>query len=96
MTIRIVFKALLVIWPFLRDAIFKDRTVSEVIRENWHINVMFVLIVSLVLFMFYTTTAALEARDKMAKLEALIEAQPVCLSPQAVEERKRRLMDLLK
>ncbi len=95
-TLRFVFKALLVFWPFLRYAIFRDRTVSEVVKENWHMNGMFAVIIVLVMFMFYLLQATIDARVQVARLESVMKTQPVCLSPEANDERRRRLMDLLK
>lgn len=95
MTTRFFLKALLVIWPFLRDAIFKNRTVSEVVKENWHLNVMFFLVCLLTIMLWFTTHAALTARDTATQLKQVLDSQPVCLSPEAQEKRRKRLIELI-
>lgn len=95
-TFKLVAKALLIIWPFLRSAIFRGRTVSEVLRENWHMNAMFTLVITLIIFLWYTTHAVMDARSEITRLETLINQQPVCIAPEVVDDRRRMLIDLLK
>lgn len=95
-TLKFIFKALLVFWPFLRYAIFRDRTVSEVVKENWHMNGMLAVILVLVMFIFYLLQVTIDTKVQLSRVEAVMKTQPVCLSPEANDERRRRLMDLLK
>jgi hypothetical protein len=96
MTTRLLLKALWLLWPFLRDAVFKNRTASEVLKENWHLNGMFFLNLVVILFMGFAVVSALDARAKVATLESVIKEQPVCLSPEAADARRQRLIELLK
>lgn len=55
MTVRLILKALRLLWPYVRSAIFRDRTVIEVIIENLHITIMLGLIIILVVMLSITT-----------------------------------------
>lgn len=50
--VKIIFKALLVFWPFFKSVIFKDRPVHEVLRDNRQFTCLFglLLLVSIILF----------------------------------------------
>lgn len=56
--LKVIIKALLVFWPFLKNIIFKDRTVREVIADNMQLTIIagFMVIVSTTL---YVTVSAL-------------------------------------
>ena len=61
---RFLFKALRLLWPYLRSAIFKDRTVVEVIRENKHFTGMLGLILLLVWALAISTMRLSELKEE--------------------------------
>lgn len=40
---KVIVKALIVLWPFLKSIIFKDRPVREVLRANRHFTWLFII-----------------------------------------------------
>ena len=93
--LRLIFKALIVIWPWLKTAIFKEGTVAEVVAENKHLTFMLVLIVVLILSLVITTSALSDYKeDYRAVIEKMKESQYQCV-PEDVELRKQRLTEML-
>lgn len=73
MTARLLLKALRLLWPYLRSAIFKDRTVAEVIRENAHITVMLVFVICLIMSLALSTLKLSELKElnRVRKVEVI-------------------------
>lgn len=95
MTMRFFWKALLVIWPFLKSAIFKERDVIEVLRENKHITAMLALILLLALSLIMTTSALSEYKERYSKLQSAVKEQGAdCLGDEP-DKRRKRLIELL-
>lgn len=95
MTMRLFLKALLVIWPFLKSAIFKERSVAEVLKENLHLTAMLLLIVILASALIMTTTTLSEYKDRFTKLQLAVKEQGAdCLGDENTKRRKR-LIELL-
>jgi hypothetical protein len=93
----LVMKALLLIWPFLKRAIFKDRTVTEVMLENKHVTVMFIMILLLLgsLVMVTSELNAVRSAHRLTKAE-LISGEK-CLPPEETLSTRRALLgELLK
>ena len=79
---RSVFKALRLLWPYLRSAIFKDRTVTEVIKENQHLTWMLVLIMMLVFALVIATIRLSELKEEIAaKQKVSPETSCLCVDP---------------
>jgi hypothetical protein len=95
--LRLFFKALIVIWPFLKSAIFKDRTVGEVIAENKHITVMLALNVVMLVSLVLTTQALAYYKDEYIKTKSTVSATTTLTAcvPESIEERRQRLIELL-
>ena len=95
MTMRFFWKALLVIWPFLKSAIFKERNVGEVLRENKHITGMLSLILLLAFSLMLTTSALSTYKERYAKLQSAVKEQGAdCLGDES-DKRRKRLIELL-
>ncbi|BDR26953.1 hypothetical protein RVBP20_1940 [Pseudomonas phage sp. NK1] len=90
-------KALLFVWPFLKRAIFGDRTIKEVLLENKHVTAMLILVVILLGTLFIVTSElkSVKARNWAVKAEM---DRLKKMTPEKAEmlERRRRLNDLLK
>ncbi|ARV77340.1 hypothetical protein FDI21_gp171 [Pseudomonas phage Noxifer] len=91
---RLLFKALRLLWPYLRSAIFKDRTVVEVLKENVHLTYMLGIILVLVFALALSTIRLSELKEEQA---AYKKAEPViapcsCTTP----FETNRFNDLLK
>lgn len=93
MTARLFLKALRLLWPYLRSAIFRDRTVAEVIHENLHITMMLGLIILLTIALAMTTLklSELKATRRVVPI-TVAEVPPDCTPPFNIE----RLLDLLR
>ncbi|MNC18891.1 hypothetical protein D3C87_1300880 [compost metagenome] len=89
---RLLFKALRLLWPYLRSAIFKDRTVVEVIRENKHFTCMLGLILLLVWALAISTMRVSELKEQAARKVDPANVATSCTSPFETS----RLNDLLK
>jgi DMSO/TMAO reductase YedYZ heme-binding membrane subunit len=89
---RLLFKALRLLWPYLRSAIFKDRTVIEVIRENKHFTGMLGLILLLVWALAISTMRVSELKEQAARKVDPANVAVTCTSPFETS----RLNDLLK
>jgi hypothetical protein len=81
---RFILKALVLLWPFLKAAVFKERTVKEVILENKHLTGMLLLLCLLTGALFMTTLALSDTKDAYrVSREQLAELQKssACLVP---------------
>lgn len=88
-------KALLLLWPFLRRAIFGDRSWREVVVENKHVVALWFMIIILIFVgaVQYITLHAVKSENISLKLEL---AQ-VCPAPNdTLVERRALLGELLK
>jgi hypothetical protein len=89
---RLLFKALRLLWPYLRSAIFKDRTVVEVIKENLLFTYMLGIILMLVVTLAISTIRLSELKEEQAALRAGPAVVPTCIAPFEIH----RFNDLLK
>lgn len=90
---RLLFKALRLLWPYLRSAIFKDRTVVEVLKENVHFTYMLGIILVLVVALAISTIRLSELKEEQAALKAGTVIAPCsCTTP----FETNRFNDLLK
>lgn len=94
--LKVIFKALIVFWPFLKAAVFKDRTVAEVIKENKHLTAMLVVNILLICVLVITTKALADYKGEYRKVRAEITSVQQACVPDLLEERKKRLSTLLK
>lgn len=68
--LRDLLKGLILVWPFIKNIIFKDRTVWEVLRDNAHLTMLFYLIMIVAMTLYLTATALSNAKvELMAQLE---------------------------
>lgn len=63
--LRFIFKTLIILWPFLKNVVFKDRTVLEVLANNKHITLMMVMVL-LMMLTIVSATNKLSAVNKHA------------------------------
>ncbi len=93
-TARLIFKALRLLWPYLRSAIFKDRTIVEVMKENHYLTAMLGLILMLVFALVISTVRLSELKEELAeeKGDKVTEQPRVCVLP----FQTHRLNNLLK
>lgn len=94
MTVRLLLKALRLLWPYLRSAIFKDRTVSEVIAENLHVTVMLGLILSLIVMLSITTLQLSDLKEARALARSRVTTPVSCDCYEAIDPN--RLKELIK
>lgn len=90
-------RALLLIWPFLRRALFGDLTIKEVVLENMHITVVYLCLCALVYMQLYTVVElSVVKSEKSAAISA------VCVKPGGTSDaetlliRRRLFGDILK
>lgn len=88
---RLFFKGCVLVWPWLKAAVFKDRTVLEVILENKHLTGMLLLLCLLIGALFMTTFALSDTKDayRVAR-EQLDQLQrpTVCVAPTTFDRDK--------
>lgn len=87
-------KALLLMWPFLRGAIFGKKSIRSVLLENVHLVVMYLCVLAL-----FFTMSSLHWRYETVKSENFnlhIELTHSCTVPPTLLDRQRALGDLLK
>lgn len=89
-------KALLLVWPFLKRALFGDRTIKEVVLANIHITVVNVcLIVTFLAFMNVVIELSV-VKSENRQLRAELARVPVAVKDLSLEERRRVLSEILK
>jgi hypothetical protein len=94
--VSLTIRALLLFWPFLKRAVFGDRTIKEVVLANKHITVVNVcMFIAFIAFMNAVIELSVVKSEKK-QLEARL-AQ-VCVIPEAatLQERRKLLGDILK
>jgi len=93
--VSLLVKALLLLWPFLKIALFRNKTVKQVLLDNIHL----VLIYFCVLTLVFTLTV-LYWRYEVVKSENIslrFELTQVCKTPtNTLLDRQRSLGELLK
>lgn len=94
MTVRLLLKALRLLWPYLRSAIFKDRTVTEVIVENLHITIMLGFIMALILMLSITTLQLSDLKEARALARSRVTTSVSCDCYEAIDPH--RLTELIK
>ena len=95
--VGVTIKALLLIWPFLKRAVFGDRTIKEVMLENKHVTFMFAVVVILLLSFFMTVSELDEVRsENVALKKQLAQVCPTLDKDAALKARRKALGDLLK
>lgn len=90
-------KALLLFWPFLKRAVFGERTVKEVMLENKHVTFMFAVVVVLLLSFFVTVSELNEVRTENVSLKSQL--HQMCIAPATdltLSARRKILGELLK
>lgn len=89
-------KALLLIWPFLKRAIFGDRTIKEVVLANIHITVVNVCLV--VVFLAFINAMIELSVVKSENISLREHLSLTCEVPKDVSliERRKMLGDILK
>lgn len=88
-------RALLLIWPFLKRALFGDRTIKELVLANKHITVVNVCLV-IVFLAFMNTTIELNV-VKSENHQLVKQLTQVCPVPKdTLMDRRTILGDILK
>ncbi|BEG72428.1 hypothetical protein [Pseudomonas phage PA1C] len=89
-------KALLLLWPFLKRAIFGDRTVREVMLENKHVTFMFAMVLVLAMSLMLTIGELNDVKSENWKLKQ----RPECVcdvdSVESLQARRKLLGEILK
>ena len=67
--LRIILKALIIIWPFLKNIAFKDQTIQEAIQANRQFTYLFVLTMIVVLTLMVTSLALSETKEKLQVMQ---------------------------
>lgn len=67
--LRFFFKALITIWPFLQNVIFKDQTFQEAYRANRQFTFLFVLLMFVVITLFITSLALSETKGELQGIQ---------------------------
>lgn len=89
-------RALLLFWPFLKRALFGDRTIKEVVLANKHITVVNLCLVA-VFLAFINATIELSV-VKSENLQLISQLTQICKAPNVntLLERRKHLGDILK
>ena len=92
--LRLVFKAIHLLWPFLKRAIFGDRTIREVLLEHKHVTYMFAILLFMTLSLSITLKELVAARATNRDLEEQIELPTPNITPVGnVTRNRRKLFD---
>lgn len=78
MTTRLILKALRLLWPYLRSAIFRDRTITEVIVENLHITIMLGFIMVMIVMLSITTLQLSDIKEARALARSRVSTPVAC------------------
>lgn len=105
--LHFILKLLVTLWPFLKNIIFKDRTIREVLKTNKQFTLLFGLLVMVTISLLMTVQSLTEIRsqhllaiNEIRKLrstkppinELLSDCEPcICDDPY----NKQRIIDLL-
>lgn len=92
----IAIKALLLVWPFLKRAIFRDRTVVEVLLENKHVTFIFSIVLVLLVSFLMTVNELNDVRSENLILKDKLEQKCECVDVNHLSQRKKLLDKLLK
>lgn len=89
-------RALLLFWPFLKRAVFGDRTIKEVVLANKHITVVNVCLVA-VFLAFMNATIELSV-VKSENVQLVKQLTQVCMTPsvETLLNRRKHIGDILK
>lgn len=71
--LRIIFKALITFWPFLKNVIFKDRTVREAIRANKQFTILFALLILVITTLLLTVYVLSNVKEELRLYQREIE-----------------------
>lgn len=88
---RLFFKGCVLVWPWLKAAIFKDRTVVEVLLENKHLTGMLLLLCLLIGALLMTTFALSDTKDayRLAREQIdQLQRPSICVAPNAFDKAK--------
>lgn len=88
-------KALLLLWPFLKRAIFGDRTVREVMLENKHVTFMFATVLILSTSLILTIGELNDVKSENWKLK---QRECICDTTMvdSLQARRQLLGEILK
>ena len=89
-------KALLLLWPFLKRAIFGDRTVKEVMLENKHVTFMFAIVLMLSMSLILTIGELNDVKSENWKIKQRPECVCVINEFDSLQARRRLLGEILK
>lgn len=89
-------KALLLFWPFLKRAVFGDRTIKEVVLANRHITVVSVCM--FIAFIAFINTVIELSVIRSENEQLLQQLAQYCVVPdgKTLEARRKLLSDILK
>lgn len=77
-----IVKALVVIWPFFKAVILKDRSAMEVLDDNRHLTGMFVVIIVVALMFYVTLTELSETKTVLkAREQEISQLRRSCIEP---------------
>lgn len=92
--LRLVFKAIQLLWPFLKRAIFGDRTIREVLLEHKHVTYMFAILLFMTLSLSITLKELVAARATNGGLKEQVELPAPNVPPvENVVRNRRKLFD---
>lgn len=71
--LRFILKTLVVLWPFLKNIVFKDRTVLEALRANKQFTTLFALLIIVIITLLVTVLALSDTKNKLQLTQREIE-----------------------
>lgn len=94
---KLVLKAFVLFWPFLKNIVFKDRTVREVLAENRQFTWLFGVLLITLVTLYLTVSTLSDTKQQLATTQQELArlrqgAPPVTVGPQCpppVVDRER-------
>lgn len=94
--VTVTTQALLSLWPFLRRAIFGDRSIREVLLENRHITFMLFCIMLMLATIFWVGSELDVVKAENVSIAQELEDLKATIQAPDIDARRRRLDELLK
>lgn len=89
-------RALLLIWPFLKRALFGDLTIREVVLANLHITIVYGCLCAVVYAQLYSIVELSVVKSEKTLVAATMCAKPVDVTAETLLVRRKLFGEILK
>lgn len=69
----LLFKAVVFFWPFLKNILFRDRPVMEVLKQHRHMTALFIMLLVSFLSLLVVLTALQDAREQITQQNRVLD-----------------------